>query len=105
LFGMSYRRGRRFEYIVRDLFRSRGWFVVRAAASRPVDLVCLRRADVGVVAVLVECKYGVGSPRRSDAAGLVAAARRAGATPVLAFAEKRGRMRMIDAEKWLDFTP
>jgi hypothetical protein len=60
---------------------------------------------LGVVAVVFVFKYGVGHHRWSDAAGLVAAARRAGATPVLAFAEKRGRMRMIDAEKWLDFTP
>jgi Holliday junction resolvase len=102
---MSYRRGRRFEYAVRDIFRRRGWFVVRAAASRPVDLVCLKRGDVGVVAVLVECKYGVRSPRRSDAARLVAAARRAGATPVLAFAEKRGRVRMMDADRWVGFSP
>jgi hypothetical protein len=27
------------EYVVRDMFRRRGWFVVRAAASKPVDLV------------------------------------------------------------------
>jgi Holliday junction resolvase len=52
---VSYRKGRRLEYVVRDMFRRRGWFVVRAAASKPVDLVCLKNGEV----VLVECKYGV----------------------------------------------
>jgi Holliday junction resolvase len=52
---VSYRKGRRLEYVVRDMFRRRGWFVVRAAASKPVDLVCLKGGDI----VLVECKYGV----------------------------------------------
>jgi hypothetical protein len=45
LFCVSYRKGRRLEYVVRDMFRRRGWFVVRAAASKPVDLVCLRKPD------------------------------------------------------------
>jgi Holliday junction resolvase len=48
---MSYRKGRRLEYVVRDMFRRRGWFVVRAAASKPVDLVCLKDGET----VLVEC--------------------------------------------------
>jgi Holliday junction resolvase len=52
---VSYRKGRRLEYVVRDMFRRRGWFVVRAAASKPVDLVCLKDGEV----VLVECEYGV----------------------------------------------
>jgi Holliday junction resolvase len=52
---VSYRSGRRLEYVVRDMFRRRGWFVVRAAASKPVDLVCLKDGEI----VLVECKYGV----------------------------------------------
>jgi len=53
---MSYRKGRRLEWKVREIFRRRGWVVVRAAASKPVDLVCLkgrmgRRSRV----VFVEC--------------------------------------------------
>jgi len=46
LFCVSYRRGRRLEYVVRDMFRRRGWFVVRVAASKPVDLVCLKGGKV-----------------------------------------------------------
>jgi Holliday junction resolvase len=49
---VSYRKGRRLEYVVRDMFRRRGWFVVRAAASKPVDLVCIKNGEIA----LVECK-------------------------------------------------
>jgi Holliday junction resolvase len=83
---MSYRSGRKLEYVVRDMFRRRGWFVVRAAASKPVDLACLKGGEV----VLVECKYGVKGIRWAELAPLQAA-ERANARPVLAIAEKRGR--------------
>jgi DNA primase large subunit len=68
---VSYRKGRRLEYVVRDMFRRRGWFVVRAAASKPVDLVCLK----GGKTVLVECKYGVRGVRWVELAPLLEAAR------------------------------
>jgi Holliday junction resolvase len=99
LFCVSYRRGRRLEYVVRDMFRRRGWFVVRAAASKPVELVCLRGGEV----VLVECKYGVKGIRWDELAPLLEAAERANAKPVLAVAEKRGRVKMIDVERRIDF--
>jgi Holliday junction resolvase len=101
LFCVSYRSGRRLEYVVRDMFRRRGWFVVRAAASKPVDLVCLRGGEV----VLVECKYGVKGIRWDELAPLLEAAERANAKPVLAIAEKRGRVKIIDVESWADFRP
>jgi Holliday junction resolvase len=72
---MSYRKGRRLEYVVRDMFRRRGWFVVRAAASKPVDLVCLKGGEI----VLVECKYGVRGVRWAELAPLLEAAERANA--------------------------
>ena len=98
---MSYRSGRRCEYVVRDMFRRRGWFVVRAAASKPVDLVCLKDGEI----VLVECKYGVKGIRWDELAPLLEAAERANAKPVLAIAEKRGRVKIIDVESWADFRP
>jgi hypothetical protein len=67
LFYVSYRRGRRLEYVVRDMFRRRGWFVVRAAASKPVDLVCLKSGAIA----LVECKYGVKGVRWTELAPLL----------------------------------
>jgi Holliday junction resolvase len=101
LFCVSYRSGRRLEYVVRDMFRRRGWFVVRPAASKPVDIVCLKGSDI----VLVECKYGVKGVRWAELASLLEAAEKADARPVLAIAEKRGRIKMIDLEEWADFKP
>ena len=101
MFCVSYRSGRRLEYVVRDMFRRRGWFVVRAAASKPVDLVCLKDGEI----VLVECKYGVKGIRWDELAPLLEAAERANAKPVLAIAEKRGRVKIIDVESWADFRP
>jgi Holliday junction resolvase len=101
LFCVSYRSGRRLEYVVRDMFRRRGWFVVRAAASKPVDLVCLKDGDI----VLVECKYGVKGVRWAELAPLLEAAEKADARPVLAIAEKRGTVKMIDVGRWIDFRP
>lgn len=68
------------EYRVRDMFRSSGFFVIRAAQSKPIDLVCLR----GGMSVLVECKAGtsfLGDKRRRE---LLALGQQAGATVVLA---------------------
>jgi Holliday junction resolvase len=96
LFCVSYRRGRRLEYVVRDMFKRRGCFVVRAATSKPVDLVCLRGGEV----VLVECKYCVRGVRWAELVSLLEAAEKANAKPVLAIAEKRGRVKMIDVGRW-----
>jgi Holliday junction resolvase len=96
---VSYRKGRRLEYVVRDMFRRRGWFVVRAAASKPVDLVCLKDGEI----VLMECKYGVRGVRWAELAPLLEAAERTKAKSVLAIAEKRGGVKVIDVERWTDF--
>jgi Holliday junction resolvase len=98
---VSDRSGRRLEYVVRDMFRRRGWFVVRAAASKPVDLVCLKGGDI----VLVECKYGVRGVRWAELAPLLEAAEKADARPALAIAEKKGTVKMIDVGRWIDFRP
>jgi Holliday junction resolvase len=103
---MSYRKGRRLEWKVREIFRRRGWVVVRAAASKPVDLVCLkgrmgRRSRV----VFVECKYGGGGATWKDVKPLLDFAEKANAKTVLAFQEKYGRVKMIDADSWEVFRP
>jgi Holliday junction resolvase len=62
------------------MFRRNGFFVVRAAQSKPIDLVCLRKGK----SVLVECKAGgsfLGRERRLE---LVELGQQAGATVVLA---------------------
>jgi Holliday junction resolvase len=101
LFCVSYRSGRRLEYVVRYVFRRRGWFVVRAAASKPVDLETLKGNEV----VLVECKYGVRDVRWDELAPLLVAAEKAKAKRVLAVAEKRGEGKMVDVGRWIDFRP
>ncbi len=84
----NYEVGRRLEYRIRDLFRRNGYFVIRAAQSKPIDLVCLRNGR----SVLVECKAGssfLGKERRRE---LLELARQAGAAVVLA----RRRRRMVE---------
>jgi Holliday junction resolvase len=103
---VSYRKGRRLEWKVREIFRRRGWVVVRAAASKPIDLVCLkrkmgRRSRV----VLVECKYGGREVTWKDVKPLLDIAGRVNAKPVLAVQEKYGRVRMVDVEGWEAFRP
>jgi len=51
---LRYVRGRGFEYRIKQKLEGQGYFVVRAAASRPVDLVAIKDGR----AILVECKVG-----------------------------------------------
>jgi len=53
----------------------------------------------------VECKYGVRGVRWAELAPLLDAAERAKAKPVLAVAEKRGRAKLLDVGRWIDFRP
>jgi len=48
----GYAKGRSFEYRVKRSLEKRGYFVVRVAASKPVDLVAIKDGS----ATLVECK-------------------------------------------------
>jgi Holliday junction resolvase len=52
---MSYPSGRRFEWPVRNLLESCGWVTVRAARSKPVDLIALKDGRIP----LIECNYSV----------------------------------------------
>ncbi len=101
----NYEAGRRLEYRIRDLFRKQGYFVVRAAQSKPIDLVCLKDGK----SVLVECKAGrsfLGAQRKKELLGIAEAA---GATIVLARRRHRrveltklGDGRLLDPENLLD---
>lgn len=82
----NYRKGRRFEYRVRDELTRRGYFVIRGAGSKPVDLVALK---AGGRVVLVECKVD-GRLDGSDLVRLRDIAFRSGALIVLARRRKRG---------------
>ncbi len=81
----NYIVGRRLEYRIRNLFRKQGYLVIRAASSKPIDLVCIKDGKT----VLVECKTGsswLGKVRKEELLGL---SRQAG-TPIL-LARRRGK--------------
>src|SRR6058998_1625736 len=81
----NYIMGRRLEYRIRDIFRREGYLVIRAASSKPIDLVCIKDGK----SVLVECKAGrsfLGKNRKKELLGL---SLQAGAPIVLARRRKR----------------
>jgi len=80
-----YAKGRRLEYKVRDLFRSRGYVVIRAAQSKPIDLICLKGGRI----LLVECKSGKSTLSKSRRTELLKLAEASGASLVLASTKKR----------------
>ena len=82
----GYLKGRRFEWKVRSYFRSLGFVVIRAAASKPIDLVALRNGE----AFLIECKYNA-SITRHEKEQMLKLAEKAGATPLLAVKKKGKR--------------
>lgn len=85
----NYQTGRRLEYRVRNMFRKQGYFVIRAAQSKPIDLVCIRDGKT----VLIECKVGrswLGPNRKLE---LLEIARQAGAPIIVA---RRRSNRKVD---------
>ena len=81
----GYAKGRRFEYRVRDAFRQNGYVVIRAAQSKPIDLVCLK----GGKSVLVECKTEKSFLGRRKRDELVSLAATAGTKLLVAMRKKR----------------
>jgi len=93
----NYETGRRLEYRVRDLFRKQGFLVIRAAQSKPIDLVCMKDGK----SMLIECKAGrsfLGEDRRKE---LLSLSVQAGAPIVLA----RRRKRAVELTKLADGQP
>jgi Holliday junction resolvase len=81
----NYEVGRRLEYRVRDIFRKQGFLVIRAAQSKPIDLVCMKDGR----SMLVECKAGrsfLGGDRKKE---LLILSEQAGAVMVLARRKRR----------------
>jgi Holliday junction resolvase len=81
----NYATGRRLEYRIRDIFRREGYVVIRAAQSKPIDLVCMRDGQ----SFLIECKTDrsfLGNDRKNELLGL---AKQAGTRIILARRRKR----------------
>ncbi len=82
------------EYRVRDVFRKQGFLVIRAAQSKPIDLVCMKDGR----SMLIECKAGrsfLGKDRKKE---LLDLSQQAGAIIVLA----RRRKRALELTKLAD---
>jgi Holliday junction resolvase len=95
-------RGIHRERQVRALLEADGWWVARAAGSLgDADLVALKH---GEVPRLIECKSTHRGPWHSfgpaDRAELIAAAARAGATPVLCWWPPRRQPLWLFASSW-----
>jgi Holliday junction resolvase len=82
-----YRRGRQFEYVVRDHLRKAGFFAQRSPASKsPLDIMAVRPGEVW----MVQCKRH-GALGVAEWNELFITAKAAGAVPVLAMVgPKRG---------------
>lgn len=89
----NYEKGRRFEYRVRDMFKEHGFVVIRAAKSKPVDLVCLKKGT----SILVECKIRKSSLGKNGKEVLLNMAKISKAVPVLAYREKR-KVKLLNVE-------
>jgi len=81
----KYEKGRRFEYQVRDFFREHGFLVIRAAQSKPIDLVCLKDGK----SILVECKTNRKALGRHGKEELLKMSESSQAIVILAYKEKR----------------
>src|SRR5713226_528704 len=87
----NYETGRRLEYRIRDIFRREGYLVIRAAQSKPIDLVCMRDGK----SFLIECKTDrsfLGKDRRKELLGL---AEQAG-TPIILAKRRRRRVELTN---------
>jgi Holliday junction resolvase len=96
-----YRRGRSFEYTVRNYLVSKGWFVLRSPQSKsPIDLIALRTGAI----LLIQCKLGASTLLLAEKRAIVDLANSTGGRPILAH-RKLGHgifFRQIEVEGYLD---
>ena len=93
----NYEAGRRLEYRIRDLFRRQGFLVIRAAQSKPIDLVCMKDGK----SMLIECKAGRSFLDKDRKKELLSLSHQAGAPIILA----RRRRRAVVLTKLVDGQP
>lgn len=89
----SYIKGRRLEYKVRDIFRTKGYVVIRAAQSKPVDLICIKDGRV----LLIECKTRQSALSKDRKEELLQLAKVSGALLLLA-SKKKHKIELTDLE-------
>lgn len=72
--------------MVRDYFGERGWLVIMAARSEPVDLMCIKDGRT----ILVECRYAGARLLKDERKALEKIVERYGVDVVVARKKKRG---------------
>jgi Holliday junction resolvase len=76
------------------MFKDKGFIVIRAARSAPVDLVCLKNGD----SLLIECKANKSEFGEKNREELLKMAKNAGAKAILAYRDK-SKIFLIDVWK------
>ena len=88
-----YVRGARFERRVRDYLENLGFFVVRAASSKPIDLICVKNGK----ALTIECKTSIRGITESVFKGLREISLKTGAKTLIA-TKKGSKIIFIDPD-------
>lgn len=90
----SYKKGRRFEYKVRDYLISKGFFVVRQAKSAFPDLLAINKG----ICHAIECKVNKYLSKK-EKEGLAKLYKEHRIFPWLAYQKKEGRKSVIKLER------
>ncbi len=85
----NYKRGRRWEYYVRNWLLDRGWFVVRSAGSHGIDLVAIKKIDNEIKIRFISCKINSGLLTKREKDELLNYAEELNIEPYVAYKEGR----------------
>ncbi|MFQ5710291.1 MAG: hypothetical protein ACE5GD_00785 [Candidatus Geothermarchaeales archaeon] len=96
----KYARGAKFERRVKKYFEGLGYLVIRAAGSKPIDLVCIRDGEV----LLVECKTSLSEVNKSTRERILGISAPFKARAIVAARDNR-RIVLIDAKSSKRFRP
>tara|TARA_B100001013_G_scaffold342964_1_gene269835 strand:- start:297 stop:593 length:297 start_codon:yes stop_codon:yes gene_type:complete len=95
-----YLKGARFERRVKKYLEEKGYLVIRAAGSKPFDLVGIKNGK----AIVLECKVSEGILKKTELERLIMMVTEVKATPIIAFGRK-GSIILINAVTNKDFIP
>ena len=85
--GLSYQQGYAFEYIVRNKYEEKGYYVLRSPASKgPVDAIALMDGEIN----LIQCKSYKGHFSKEEEEKLIKLANSINAQAILAYKNPKG---------------
>jgi Holliday junction resolvase len=77
-----YKKGRRFEYAVRNYFLKKGYWVLRSPRSGgPIDLIAIKNKSI----LMIQCKSGASTLLLKEKMALIEACELTGGCPILAY--------------------